>query len=141
MEYLQTQLYTFQINNFVPMVGHKKAPRIELEIARSFINTHLHEQSLTATAIAAAVPCSQEVLERMFKKWNDCTIIQYLNLARMERAEIMLRETDEPIYSIARSCGFDETSYFDKVFKKHFGSSPGAYRKNYNFLRKNSNDL
>jgi AraC-like DNA-binding protein len=40
----------------------------------------------------------------------------------------MLRRTDKSIIQIAMECGFEDQSYFSRVFKRYTGSSPRAYR-------------
>ena len=42
---------------------------------------------------------------------------------------MMLMNSKEKIDDIARRSGFEETSYFSRVFSKYFGMSPGEYRK------------
>jgi len=41
----------------------------------------------------------------------------------------LLKSSDESILMIAESSGFDNLSYFNRIFKRKYGSSPGAYRK------------
>lgn len=52
----------------------------------------------------------------------------YLSGMRMNKAMELLSSTDMPIEKIAKSVGIPDTSYFSRVFKKHCGTSPGAYR-------------
>jgi AraC-like DNA-binding protein len=54
---------------------------------------------------------------------------QYLRALRLARAKRLLSTTDRTIYDIALDCGFNELSYFSRVFKKEAGQSPTAYRR------------
>jgi transcriptional regulator GlxA family with amidase domain len=53
----------------------------------------------------------------------------YLNRLRVEKASSMLAETNLPISGIATACGFEDQSWFSKIFKSHTGLSPGKFRE------------
>ena len=53
----------------------------------------------------------------------------YIHAFRIEKAGILLRNTESSIAEIAESVGFDDFSYFAKVFKQHTGVTPREYRK------------
>ncbi len=65
---------------------------------------------------------------KYFKKYTGTGFINYVNQIRMNRASYLLRETSETIKIIAKECGFESISNFNKQFKKIFGISPKAYR-------------
>ena len=54
---------------------------------------------------------------------------EYLNDYRLTMAARLLKSSDESILMIAEASGFDNLSYFNRIFKRKYGSSPGAYRK------------
>jgi two-component system response regulator YesN len=47
----------------------------------------------------------------------------------MEKAELLLNNSGAYIQDIAEQCGFLDTNYFVRLFKRHFGISPGDFRK------------
>ncbi|MCL2042861.1 MAG: helix-turn-helix domain-containing protein [Treponema sp.] len=53
----------------------------------------------------------------------------YLNRLRIEKASLMLLETESPIKNIALACGFKDQSWFSKTFKSFTGISPCKYRE------------
>jgi transcriptional regulator GlxA family with amidase domain len=53
----------------------------------------------------------------------------YLNRLRVAKAAAKLVDTGHPISRIAETCGFEDQSWFSKVFKSHTGMSPGRYRE------------
>lgn len=58
-----------------------------------------------------------------------CSPIEYLIRYRMEKAKELLIATDLTVTEIALSSGFETVSYFDRAFKKAFGTTPKAFRK------------
>lgn len=54
---------------------------------------------------------------------------EYLNDYRMIQAGRMLLATEEPVTLIAQKCGFDNISYFNRLFRQKYHLAPGMYRK------------
>jgi transcriptional regulator GlxA family with amidase domain len=52
----------------------------------------------------------------------------YLNRLRVEKAAAMLLTTNMLISDIAKTCGFEDQSWFSKIFKINTGLTPGKYR-------------
>lgn len=63
-----------------------------------------------------------------FRDFFGQTPIEFLNAYRIERACVLLINTENSITDIAYSCGFFDASYFVKVFKKYKGMTPKKYR-------------
>lgn len=53
----------------------------------------------------------------------------YVISLRMNRAKLLLAETDRSITDIATECGYTDFTYFSKQFKKHTNLSPSKFRK------------
>ena len=53
----------------------------------------------------------------------------YLNRLRVEKASAMLLETESPINSISAACGFEDQSWFSKIFRMYTGLNPWKYRE------------
>lgn len=66
---------------------------------------------------------------RAFEAAMGCTPIAYVIQLRVARAAKQLRQTDESITAIAYSVGFNDSNYFARQFRQHFGVSPRVYRK------------
>ncbi|HAQ8955004.1 TPA: helix-turn-helix transcriptional regulator, partial [Enterococcus faecium] len=54
----------------------------------------------------------------------------YLNHLRMEKAKQLLLHSNQNINEIASEIGYNNTTYFSKLFKKIVGRSPKEYREN-----------
>lgn len=59
------------------------------------------------------------------------TPIDYLNAYRIERACLFLINSDIPVTEVAYHCGFNDSAYFVKVFKKYKNITPKRYRSTY----------
>ena len=66
---------------------------------------------------------------REFKKEYGTTIIRYVLAKKITHAKELLRYSNSSIEEIARLCGMDDASYFNKVFKKMEGCTASEYRK------------
>ena len=60
------------------------------------------------------------------------SFVSYLNDFRLNVAARLLSSNDESILSVAEHCGFFNLSYFNRMFKKKYGVTPGKYRDNHN---------
>lgn len=55
--------------------------------------------------------------------------LRYLNKKRMEYAEVLLLSTQKKVHEIALETGYENTNHFINLFKKEYGQTPQAYRK------------
>ena len=94
----------------------------------AYIKEHLTEK-LTLDQAAAQVYLSKSYFCRIIKDELGCTFTEYVNRLRIERSKVLLRSTSVPIAEIACAVGFDDQSYFTRIFKKQTGTAPGKYRE------------
>jgi AraC-like DNA-binding protein/mannose-6-phosphate isomerase-like protein (cupin superfamily) len=66
-----------------------------------------------------------------FKRVTGLSFMKYLNHYRVERAQVLLANTDEPMSSISQEMGFCDQSYFGTVFRRLVGMTPAAYRRRF----------
>lgn len=83
---------------------------------------------LTLEQIAASVHLSPSHISGLFRKETGQTVSAYIGFVRIEKSKQLLKTTQLSIAEIASSCGFEEQSYFSRVFRKQTGLSPKAYR-------------
>lgn len=94
----------------------------------AYIKEHLAER-ITLDQVAAQVYLSKSYFCRIIKNELGCTFTEYVNHLRIERSKNLLRSTRMPIAEISIAVGFDDQSYFTRIFKKQTGTSPGKYRE------------
>jgi LacI family transcriptional regulator len=85
--------------------------------------------------VADEVGLSRRVLERRFFQYLGRTPKAEIMRIRMDRAKMLLAQTDKSRESIAQKTGFDSPEYFSKAFHKLVGMKPQAYRKIRRVLR------
>jgi AraC-like DNA-binding protein/ligand-binding sensor protein len=88
-----------------------------------------YTRKISLKEIAAASGLSAPYFSSIFKEETGENLSTYLNRLRVERAAAMLIEMDIPLREIARTCGFEDQSWFSKIFKNYTGKSPGKYRE------------
>ena len=71
---------------------------------------------------------SEKYISRYFKEHFHITISQYVTYLRLEHAKQLLQDTDIPVTEVAMQSGYQNVSYFIRIFKKTYGMSPLKYR-------------
>ncbi|MCL2070195.1 MAG: helix-turn-helix domain-containing protein [Treponema sp.] len=87
-----------------------------------------YTRKISLTEISKASGLSAPYLSTIFKEEMGENLSSYLNRLRVERAKTLLKETSKPLKEIAKLCGFEDQSWFSKIFKTFTGTSPGKYR-------------
>ncbi len=94
-----------------------------------YIDAHIGER-ITLEDIGKNVHLSREYISYLFKKELGKTVIEYINGRKMLIAKNMIQTGDMTLNDIAESLGYENYGYFSRVFKKHFSTSPKAYKRN-----------
>lgn len=93
------------------------------------ISEHFN-QDLSLDYLAEQVAVAPAYLSVLFKRETGSTLIRFLTDYRMDHARHMLADDRLKIWQIAQSCGYENVSYFNRVFKQHFGVTPNEFREN-----------
>ena len=84
---------------------------------------------LTLDELAKVAGMSPKYFCRFFHSITQQTPMDYVNYYRIEQAAGMLVSTDLSVTAIGMECGFNDSSYFVKAFKKYKGMTPKQYQK------------
>ncbi len=93
---------------------------------------YLHEHyadSLTLQVLAEKFGMNESYISSLIKKRTGKGFIEHLTEIRIQKAQELLRTTNDRIETIAARVGYPDYYYFTKVYKKTTGISPTAYRK------------
>lgn len=106
---------------------HKRVRAEQIEAVLNQIRKN-YDQDLTLESMADTAGLSPKYFCRLFREMTDHSPIEYLNWFRINRACSLLRETTEKLPEIAEKCGFNDFSYFIKIFRRYKGMTPFKYR-------------
>lgn len=88
-----------------------------------------YTEKITLDDLGEHVHLSKSYLSRIFKDELNTTFTNYVNNLRVEKSKPLLLNKQLSLADIALQTGFEDQSYFTKVFKKRCGISPGKYRE------------
>lgn len=99
-----------------------------LGTALKYMNDNLHED-LSRDDVANVACLSPSHFSRVVKQTFGHSFTDLLAKMRVEKARELLSITEKSLIQICLECGFNDQSYFTKVFQKHTGYTPGEYRR------------
>lgn len=107
-----------------------RIPDVDKRLSRvlDYIDDHLHQQ-ISIDALADLTFLSKDHLIRLFKKQMDITPMKYINQKKIEKAQLMMLVDDINIQEISFKLGFENISYFNRLFKKMTGENPTSYKR------------
>ena len=111
---------------------HEATPRIWTQDERmKRVLAYIHNNICRTIELEelASVSCvTKPYLIRLFKREFKTSPVQYINKKKVERAQLLLFSTDNPVKEIAYQLGFNDYSYFIRLFHKLIGITPQEYR-------------
>ena len=87
-----------------------------------------YETPVTLSAAAEKLGYNQKYLGRLFKKYTGVSFSEYRNRMRLRDAADLIAGSNIKIIDAALSVGFDNVTYFNKVFRIQYGMTPSEYR-------------
>ncbi|WP_298506421.1 AraC family transcriptional regulator [uncultured Maribacter sp.] len=101
-----------------------------LEQVFEYVNTN-YKNTITISHLAEHVGLTSNSFCRFFKKMTNQTFVYFLNDYRINKASEIIRFENKNLTEIMFECGFQDQSYFCKVFKKHQGLTPSDFAKSF----------
>lgn len=123
---LMGMLLSLKSEQFISVVNKNQVNKLKNVLA--YIRDR-YDNIITLDELACVAGMSPRYFCRAFSQITGKTPIAYLNYYRIETAGERLLMTDETVTEIALSCGFNDMSYFSKLFAKEKGMTPSQYRK------------
>ncbi len=105
-----------------------------------YMNNHFNEK-IILDDVAAEILLSPAYFSKIFKEQTNDNFSNYLNKLRIEKSKSLLRNSSIPIVDIAGMVGYEDQSYYSKVFKKITGSTPGKYRDTRGLIATNNHEI
>lgn len=111
--------------NVFSLNSSKNAALIQKCVA--YINEHYRED-ITLDQVAKAVHLNASYLSSLFKKEMGIGYSSYLNKVRIDKSMLLIKNTNYSMVGVALAVGFENQSYFSKVFKCLTGMTPKEYK-------------
>lgn len=132
---LLTQLFgsifryeAWEISSSQPAIPCRKQRMEQLRSVLQYIDTHYADE-VSLDQLSAVAGMSPKYFCRFFDSIIHKTPIEYLNYYRIERACYELSLGEQSITEVGYNCGFHDTSYFIRIFKREKGVTPRTYQK------------
>lgn len=95
---------------------------------KALVGEKFQDPNLSQQSIASSVKLTSAYVGKLFKDQCGTTVTEYINVVRLAHARQLLLQTDDTIAEIMDRCGYSNQSYFFRLFKGKFGSTPKEYR-------------
>lgn len=105
-----------------------------IEKAFEFMEAH-YERNISLADVAKVVNMPEVSFSRFIKKRTGKTFIDSLNEIRLGHASRLLIDTSQTVAEISFRCGFNNLSYFNRIFRRKNGCTPTEFRQNYSGIR------
>jgi len=116
------------INKAIEYIEEITKSQSVISKAKVYIKSNLHND-ITRDGIANYVFLNADYLTRIFKRSTGLSLTEYLTEQRIQKSITMLLNSETSISDIAADVGYDNFTYFSKMFKKITGATPSEYRK------------
>jgi transcriptional regulator GlxA family with amidase domain len=105
-------------------------PRARQQMLRRVLDAVAEDPSAphTLAAMARRAGVSTRHMTRLFHDEMHTTPARYVEQVRMEAAQAMLEDSDDPMATVARRTGFGSPESLRRAFTRNLGITPGAYR-------------
>jgi two-component system response regulator YesN len=100
-----------------------------MEKIKSFIDQN-YSQNVTLQMLSARFSYNPDYLSTLFSRAMGVNFNAYLTQARIDKAKILLAQTEMSVSMISKKVGFPDTKYFSRVFKRSTGLTPTEFTQN-----------
>lgn len=113
---------------YAPLVRQQPHTDAVVQSCEQWLREHVREPGAVAGVVGhARMP--ERTLKRRFKLATGLAIIDYVQNLRLEEAKRLLESSDKPVEEIGFAIGYEDPSFFRRLFKRRTGISPGRYRR------------
>lgn len=111
-----------------PLVRNTPTGDAAVREAQRYLEDHLRDDRVLVD-VADHVGVAERTLKRRFKQATGTTLIEYLQNLRVEEAKRALETSRMPVEEISFAVGYEDPSFFRRLFKRCVGLTPREYRR------------
>lgn len=108
--------------------GRDEKSRLIADTIREIVEKHYSDPDLNVQKIAEMLRMNHVYLGQVFKEQEGITVVDCINQTRLAQAKIYLENQDLTVIEIMEKVGFGNESYFYRLFKRQYGTTPKEYR-------------
>ena len=94
-----------------------------------------YDRNSPVAAMARLSGLAERSFKRRFARATGMSPLEYVHTLRLEESKQMLETTDLPIEAVAGQAGYEDASFFSRLFRRRVGLTPAQYRKRFRSLR------
>lgn len=117
-------------SNFIDVMQDNKNEKFKgiVKVAIQYINQNYHED-IDVLKMAAVTYVTPNYFSRVFKKETGKSFTEWLNIVRIDKAKLFLKDPKWRVYELAEKVGYKDYKSFIFNFKKYAGCTPKEYMK------------
>lgn len=125
--FLAAPLFSFCARIAAESIAMHNSHNTLIQGIKAYLDEHFTEH-ITLKTLESLFHTNASYLSVLFKKESGIGFNQYLKELRLERAKVLIQETEYPLSEVCERCGFSNYIHFSKTFKEYTGLSPSEYR-------------
>jgi two-component system response regulator YesN len=106
----------------------RRKEKLDMGEIKGYIDRN-YERQVSLESVAEAFYVSKEYLSKAFKAQTGVNLTEYVIRLRMDKARSLVCGSELKIKDIAQSVGYEDVTYFNRLFKSQFGETPGQMRE------------
>ncbi len=122
--------YTIETLAYLVSVSNSSNYSLHIKRVMQYIKNH-YKEKITLTVLAEYVNLNSVYLSSLIKKETNLSLLDNINLIRVEEGKNLLIFTNKSIQEISFALGYNYQNHFNNVFKKFTGMTPLEFRQNY----------
>ncbi len=119
---------------YASLISARQSEDAVIRRCQAWLAEHYDRESPVA-AMAEISGLAERSFKRRFAKATGLTPMDYVHTLRLEEAKQILETTVQPIEAVANEVGYEDASFFGRLFRRKVGVTPAQYRKRFRGLR------
>jgi transcriptional regulator GlxA family with amidase domain len=119
---------------FATLIRNRQVDDAAIARCQEWIASHYDADSPVAAMVRLS-GLAERSFKRRFAQATGMSPLEYVHSLRLEETKHMLETTDLPIEAVANQVGYEDSSFFGRLFRRKVGLTPAQYRKRFRSLR------